>query len=68
MARRADAKGEVSENSIRIRITEAELSEAKALAEYRELSLSDLIRKLLREDRKRLEAKGEKVPRTPRNQ
>ncbi len=66
MSKRADAKG-VSDGSFRFRLTAAELDEARGLAEYLELELSELIRRLLREKRAQLVAEGKRPPLRPRN-
>lgn len=49
-----------------MRVTPTEHLEYHALAEYLQMSLSDLVRKLLTEERARLVASGKKPPRSPR--
>jgi hypothetical protein len=39
----------------------------RALAEYRELSISDLFRDLIKRERERLKAEGKRPPLRPRN-
>jgi hypothetical protein len=51
---------------VRARVTPEERDEHLALAEHEEVELSSLIRRLLRAERRRLEALGERVPRKPR--
>jgi hypothetical protein len=53
----------VSTQIIRARVTPEEHEEANALAAYSQLSLSDLVRRLLKEERARLVALGKRPPR-----
>jgi hypothetical protein len=48
---------------IRARVTPEEHAEFDALARYLQLSLSDLVRRLLKAERARLVAEGKKPPR-----
>jgi len=50
-------------NYIRARVTPEEHQEFDALAAYLQLSLSDLVRRLLKEERARLVALGKRPPR-----
>jgi hypothetical protein len=66
MAKRFDVPDR-SSTQIQFRATEAEAASLRALAEYRELSISDLFRDLIRRERERLKAEGKRPPLRPRN-
>jgi hypothetical protein len=57
---------ETSDVSFRFRLTATELAEARGLADYLELELSELLRQLLREKRRQLVADGKRPPLKPR--
>jgi hypothetical protein len=66
MAKRLDVPDR-SSTQIQFRATEAEAASLRALAEYRELSISDLFRDLIKRERERLKAEGKRPPLRPRN-
>jgi hypothetical protein len=65
MSRRLGANGK-SDIRRQIRLTPEEAAEADGIAEYLEITFSDLVRESIKEKRKLMVAAGQRPPRRPR--